>query len=240
MSGVEKKPVVIDRDVVSIQGGFLAKPGLASGIMAKCKDVDGKVFISISGKEWKMKRFLNDNYKMVEYLRHLRNKKVESLMKQLRVDQDPLGNEDTVDLTSSKRTLYCNIPEVLQLQVKVEEETHDINVLSDWREFVNLAIELNDENLELLLKAPDEYELDKKYETVSPGIVFHHERKVVYSRIPDKKTKDSSTPKKRRSMSEKVAVDDTDGVEKAVKKLMKRRDQMLEQETSSDECSEAS
>ena len=110
--------------------------------------------------------------------------------------------------------------------------------MSDWRRKVQLAIELNEENLELLHKVPDEYELNKKYETIFPGIVFHRERNVVYSRLPNKKTTES--PKKRRSMSEKVAVDDTNGVEKAVKKLMKRRDQLLEQETSSDECSEAS
>ena len=62
MAGVARKPVLIDRDVVSIRGGFMQFGGLASGLTTKGKDVDGKVFVTIDRKAHKMKalEFLKD------------------------------------------------------------------------------------------------------------------------------------------------------------------------------------
>ena len=73
----KQKPVVIEQDrVVSIQGGLLTKLGLASGITMQSKEVNDKIFVSIDRKYYKMKRFLNEHWEMVEYLKHLRNEKV--------------------------------------------------------------------------------------------------------------------------------------------------------------------
>ena len=67
---------MIDRDVVSIRGGFMQFG--ASGT-TKGKDVDGQVFVTIDRKAWKMK---DDNWEMVDDLQRLRNTIVLNLMKE--------------------------------------------------------------------------------------------------------------------------------------------------------------
>ena len=146
-----------------------------------------------------------------------------------------------VDIVDNKKEAFSQLPEVVTLQVNVDDHTHDINVLTDWRDNAQLSIELTEENLELVFKTPETPDGEeaplKNTPTSIPGITFNKANNTVFFRVPKK----LRSPKKRKHLSEKL--DDTnedseERMERAARKLKKRVDQMLEQSDSSDGSSQ--
>ena len=104
MASPAKKPVVMNLNVVNLQGGFLKHEGVTSGMTLPTKDVNGQLFVSIDRKSYKFKAFLGDDWTMVNHLQVLRNAKVAQFMKERLHKDDILADERLIDISNKKRS----------------------------------------------------------------------------------------------------------------------------------------
>ena len=231
MASPAKKPVVMNLNVVNLQGGFLKHEGVTSGMTLPTKDVNGQLFVIVDRKAYKFKAFLGDDWAMVNHLKGIRNAKVAQFMKERLHKDDILADESLIGL-------FDDIDEVITLATQVGGEEKKINVLSDWRDQGQLNIELTAENLELLLLKPDveTSQSAKIVPTSTPGIKFDRHKGVVFASF-------KKGSKKRKYMSEKVHQDGSDlevQIEVATKKLMKYHHLKLNDEQELEQVAESS
>ena len=145
-------------DVVALQGGGInPNSDLRSAWIIKPVIVEGLRFADIYIRDWKCKRFFEENFAMVNHIKKLRNIKVTELMQALTKGNDP--NEDgqvqEEMLYQPKRQLIDQIPPMITIDVVTRSGiAASVNVLPAWREKGVLQIELTQDNMDLLLEEP--------------------------------------------------------------------------------------
>ena len=146
--------------VFSVTGGGI-KPSVddpASGFawIITPETVGGKQFGDISKKSYYCKKYVGNDFAMVEHIRDLRNKRVLELMQKLNAEEDP--NQETIrdgaPLIIPKRELFEQLPQIITVNVKTTSMEVDVNVLVDWRQKGVLKLEITNTNLDLLLEQP--------------------------------------------------------------------------------------
>lgn len=149
-------------NVLAVTGGGITMHGenVQSGArhewIIKPEVVDGRNFGDIFIGNYYCRKYVGDNFAMVEHIRDLRNKMVLELMQKLNAEQDP--NQETIrdgaPLSIPKRELFEQLPKIITVNVKTTSMEVDVNVLVDWRQKGVLKLEITNTNLDLLLEQP--------------------------------------------------------------------------------------
>jgi hypothetical protein len=116
----------------------------------------GKVFGDIYIGGYLCKQFLGKNFKMVEHIKTLRNKKVHELMQALSKEDDPNEEHALTDgtLNMPKRELFDRLPKIITIDVATASMVASVKMLPSWRERGVLQLEITQPNLDLLLDEP--------------------------------------------------------------------------------------
>ena len=92
MSAAAQRPCVLQEVFAMTGGGIDPTDGFGNAWMLKPTVVEGKSFGDIYIGGYLCKQFLGKNFKMVEHIKNLRNKKVHELMQALSKEDDPNEN----------------------------------------------------------------------------------------------------------------------------------------------------
>ena len=121
-------------------------------------DIDRrKNFGDIYSGNYHCRLYVGGDFAMVDYMRDVRNAKVQELMQALSAAADPNEENALTDgpLTMPKRELFDSLPEVISINVRtMSSMVAQVNVLPDWRIKGVLKIEITKTNLDLLLEEP--------------------------------------------------------------------------------------
>ena len=129
---------------------------VAHAWMIKPTEADGKKFGDIYTRDYNCTKFLGKNFKMVDHIKNLRNKKVYDLMLDLGKEEDPNEENPQNDgsLSMPKRELFDKLPPTLTINVTTTSMVASVDVLPSWRTHGVLQIEITQTNLDLLLEEP--------------------------------------------------------------------------------------
>ena len=149
-------------NVLAVTGGGITMHGenVQSGArhewIIKPTVVDGRNFGDIYNGNYYCRKYVGDEFAMVEHIRDLRNNRVLELMQKLNAGEDP--NQETIldgaPLSIPKRELFEQLPKIITVNVKTTSMEVDVNVLADWRHKGVLKLEITNTNLDLLLEQP--------------------------------------------------------------------------------------
>ena len=151
---------------VAIRGGGIdVECNLASAWIVEAKRVNDereawpkeRMFCPVQPGFYRCQKFLKKKKGMVNHIIELRNEKVKELMKALPRAEDPNDNYASSDAATNRprREMIDQISRVITVDVVTTTGmASSVNLLPTWREREVLAIELTEENLDLLLEDP--------------------------------------------------------------------------------------
>ena len=154
--------------------------------------VGGKQFGDMYNRNYYCKKYVGNDFAMVEHLKDLRNKKVQELMKKLSAEEDP--NADAVQsdgiISGPKRDLFDRLNQaspILTISVKTTSMVVaiEVNVLPDWRVKGVLKLEITKTNLDLLLEKPSAATPPWIPIIEQPNVFFRPSSNTVYCRYWD-------------------------------------------------------
>ena len=109
--------------------------------------VDEKQFGIISTLDNNATRFVCRNFKMVNYITNLRNKKVDELM--LQQEEKRKSGKSLMP-----RDMFGSLPSIITIEAVTTSMVTSVNVLKSWDPNGALQIEITQSNMELLLEEP--------------------------------------------------------------------------------------
>ena len=151
---------------VAIRGGGIdVECNLASAWIVEAKRVNDerevlpveRHFVPVQTGVYRCQKFLKNRKGMVNHIIELRNEKVKELMKALPRAEDPNDSYASSDAATNRprREMIDQISNVITVDVVTTTGmASSVNLLPTWREREVLAIELTEENLDLLLEDP--------------------------------------------------------------------------------------
>ena len=151
---VARTMAVINDDAVFVSGG-----GTGSGgwVLHDITIIDGKKFGLIDPHIFACRAFCGNNFKMLHYMKALRNKKVLELIMSL-VPEDVDPNDETPQIHNTvhirKRQSIDRLPKFITIDVETTSVMVSVDVLPAWMVTANLQIEITESNLDLLLEEP--------------------------------------------------------------------------------------
>ena len=140
-------------------GGGHIKPGTRKW-KTDLRTVDEKYFFHASKSDPSFKRFVNNEFAMVDAVVALRNDAFDTAVNEKLSEGDPMGDADSpCDAHGQKRKrkdMADDVPATFNVVVKTDAGNEfTVQVLSDWNPQSTLWIELSQANLDVLLMKPD-------------------------------------------------------------------------------------
>ena len=145
-------PAVLDMVCAVTGGGIEAADGHKAAWMIKPIKVQGMMFGNINTGAHRCKSFVGNNFKMIDHIKRLRNKKVKELMQALCDEEETAPNPGK--LIRPKRELCARLPEIIAVDVPTASMVASVNLLPSSRERGVLQLEITQPNLDLLLDDP--------------------------------------------------------------------------------------
>ena len=147
----KKVPVSIEDDVVAIFGCNL-KGKVHAGWIARVHKIDQVKFVTADRLDCRFAKFVDSNFKMLDYAINIRNTAVEVAM---RAD-DPMQDDESAPLPKRPRKeMFDDIPKAIEIKVpRLGKPELTVKVLSCWYTRNKLVFELKVENIELFLENP--------------------------------------------------------------------------------------
>ena len=136
-------PCVLHR-VFAVMGGGINEDQRPYFLMPTT--VDEKQFGIISTLDNNATRFVCRNFKMVNYITDLRNKKVDELMLQLQEEKRKSRE------AFMPREMFDSLPSIITIDAVTTSMVTSVNVLKSWDPNDALQIEITQSNMELLLE----------------------------------------------------------------------------------------
>ena len=174
---------------VAIRGGGIdVECNLASAWIVEAKRVNDereawpveRNFCPVQTGFYRCNKFLKKKKGMVNHIIELRNEKVKELMKALPRAEDPNDNYASSDAATNRprREMIDQISRVITVDVVTTTGmASSVNLLPTWREREVLAIELTEENLDLLLEDPPAGSAPWSPEINEPDVIWLPRRK---------------------------------------------------------------
>ena len=151
----KKVPVSIEENVVAISGGSL-KGKVHAAWIARVHEIDTKKFVTADRLDCRFAKYVDSNFKMLDFVIDIRNKVVEDAMRATCSADDPMQDDDAAPLPKRPRKeMFDDIPKIIEIKVqRVGKPELTLKVLSCWYTRNKLAFELKAENVELFMESP--------------------------------------------------------------------------------------
>ena len=182
------QPFRVMRNQTVITGGWLNGPWVVEE-----KEVEGKLFMVLDKQDRRLARAVGmdmsqrspwGNNRFLAHLAHLRDARVDQLIHEARLADDPLAARDTAELEVEackvgrmKQLKKYNIPTIVAIKypsfittngARVEETV--VNVISTPKRGAVVTMELTDENIEWMAMAAPENTFEVPQPTREPGV----------------------------------------------------------------------